>query len=138
MLVSGCAAEKVSHPEIIPDISSCSECGMLISDIRFAAYLKSERIEIFDDVGCMATFVISNQIQPEIIEVKDYDNSEWIHATEAVFIKTKSIRTPMNYNFTAFKKESSFLNHLQTENISWKGNWKELLSAFETGKEGSL
>jgi len=128
ILLSGCASRKEAQPEIIPDISTCSKCEMLISETQFASYLISDRTYLFDDIGCMMKFIESNKDSIHETGFMDYENKTWISGKSATFIKVSTIITPMNYGFIAVNGKSIFLDG--NYRIDWKGNWNDFRNYF--------
>lgn len=93
--------------EIKYDRDRCSECGMAISDKRFAAQIRggkdhSHHAHKFDDVGCAMKFarkqVWFKDKETEVF-VMDYDKNEWIDALRAKYKKIKT--SPMGYGYSA-------------------------------------
>lgn len=128
ILLTGCASRKEAQPEIIPDISSCSKCEMLISETQFASYLISDKIYLFDDIGCMMKFIESNKDSIHDTCFMDYETKMWIPGKSATFIKVSTISTPMNYGFIAVHEKSKLLDG--NFKIDWKGNWNDFRNYF--------
>lgn len=85
----------------------CTHCHMTLADPRFSAELVTTtgRVIPFDDVGCLATFIATRGIPDEQI------HSLWVSeflpphtlldASRAVFLRSDSVRTPMDYGIVA-------------------------------------
>lgn len=93
--------------EIKFDRDRCSECGMAISDARFAAQIRggkdhSYNAHKFDDIGCAMKFarkqVWFKEKETESF-VMDYDNNKWIDSLKAKYKKIKT--SPMGYGYSA-------------------------------------
>jgi copper chaperone NosL len=88
---------------------SCTHCHMTLADPRHAGQLVTStgRVLPFDDVGCLATFIITGGIPQDRI------HSVWFHdyarpdslldAMAAVFLASDSIHTPMDYGVVALR-----------------------------------
>ena len=85
----------------------CTHCHMTISDPRFAAELVTthRRIRMFDDAGCLAAFVAEGIGDAQAI--RSLWVSDFVHpgimlpAGEAHFVRSDSVRTPMNTRVVA-------------------------------------
>src|SRR5690242_18784069 len=87
VLLLGCAAQADVPPEIAVDKVSCARCSMLISDSRFAAAMRSgTEYLVFDDIGCMLTYVDANhRVDEKQMWVRDYTTDKWIGVEQALF-----------------------------------------------------
>ncbi len=99
-----CPRKKVGGPVDILPGETCSECGMHITDVKFAGeYVTSDgRVKKFDDLGCLVESYIKEKDKVVNIWVKDFDTGVWIGSDEAVFVE--GFTTPMNYGFVAFRR----------------------------------
>ena len=100
-------------PEIHYGEDVCSDCGMIINEVRFASAYAVEkepgRYEsyIFDDIGDMLAHMQKNQTLKAVEWwVHDYDTEEWIAATTALYVVSDQIKTPMNHGIAAFEKQA--------------------------------
>ncbi|MCF7807278.1 MAG: nitrous oxide reductase accessory protein NosL [Candidatus Marinimicrobia bacterium] len=85
----------------------CSECGMVISDLHFAAQIVSAdgKTWFFDDLGCMAAWEKGARFDYEpTIWVPDLISGEWIDGRTAWYSRTDT--TPMSYGFGAYSVKS--------------------------------
>jgi nitrous oxide reductase accessory protein NosL len=104
MLIVGCQQSQVAPPALIADKAACQKCNMLISETNFAsAFIDAEGKMQIDDIGCMLGVLRSYPKQPEHIWVRDYKQDTWISATDAFFISSPQLGTPMNYGFVALE-----------------------------------
>ena len=106
----------------------CAHCHMTLADPRFAGELvtRTGRVVPFDDVGCLATFVATGGIAPSDIHslwVNDFARPDsMLKVTDAVFLRTGSLRTPMDYGLAALRPgptADSLRARLGGELISW-------------------
>lgn len=110
-LLAACGAPAITAqtpPTIHYGEDVCAECGMIISDERFAAGAVVEigpndyTHRIFDDIGGMVTYVADH---PELtfanFYVHDYATQEWIDAHVATFLISEAIHSPMGHGILA-------------------------------------
>lgn len=96
-------------PEIVYGEDLCDECGMIISDERFAAGLVVElepgvaEHRIFDDIGGMLLYERAHGDEFAIshIFVHDYASREWIDGESAFYVWSDAIRSPMGHGIAA-------------------------------------
>lgn len=95
---------EAGEPRIRYGAERCARCGMIISDVRFAAAWRepsgSERH--FDDIGCMA--VDTRERHPDAATrqwVHDFENEAWLAAAGAVYVVAAKIASPMGYGVAA-------------------------------------
>lgn len=112
-----CTQVKETGPlEIKYDRDACSECGMAISDSRFAAQIRGGKDHKhsaykFDDIGCAMKFARKQAWFKDADTesyVMDYETKEWLNSLTAHYRKTKT--SPMGYGYSAHKqsRENSF------------------------------
>jgi copper chaperone NosL len=102
---AACASASAGPPEIVIDRTACAQCGMLISERRYAAASRSGREEarVFDDIGCLLNDVRGSAHRPELLWFNDAETGQWIlPAAAPAFIRASSIRTPMGGGTLAF------------------------------------
>jgi copper chaperone NosL len=89
----------------------CNWCRMPVSDSRFAAQLvsPSEEPRVFDDVGCLATFLKSGgaPAKGQIAYVADHRTKAWVFASAAVYTKKPGLATPMGFGIVAHADAAS-------------------------------
>ncbi len=88
--------------------SVCAECGMIISDERFAtstviAGARGDEPLLFDDFNCQMIFEAKHD---ELVIVDrwchDHATREWLAMGDAWFVKSDQLRTPMASHIAAF------------------------------------
>lgn len=95
-------------PDIAYGRDVCDQCGMIISEERFAAGLQltDGKYLKFDDAGEMIKYY---QRYPDIDLlawwVHDYDSLGWIRGEDAFFVKSTSLQTPMGTGVLAFETQ---------------------------------
>lgn len=96
--ITGCSSDPNAPPEIVVDRTACSECRMLVSDLRFASALRTTDGEerVFDDSRCLFAAVegIDSESAPRIW-VHDHESGEAVDARDAVFVLQERIHGPM-------------------------------------------
>lgn len=86
----------------------CTECGMIISDPKFASSISKEIGEgryqtvAFDDIGDMIAY-LGKHADEKVVGwfVHDYETEEWIDATLAYFVVSTNVKSPMNHGIAA-------------------------------------
>lgn len=108
MAVSACSAKRSGPPAIALDRTACSHCGMLISELAYAAAYQAPGAEarVFDDIGCLRTAARS-EAGPLTFWFHDADDREWIDGTRASFITSPEIRTPMGGGLLAYRDSAA-------------------------------
>ncbi len=103
--ISGCQASRRAErpPQIRYGRDVCAQCGMIISEARFAAaYLTRQGAwRLFDDIGDMREFYKAHSEDVSVFWVHDYESAEWLKAESAVFVKSAELHTPMGHGIVA-------------------------------------
>lgn len=111
LLVAGCkpGSAVAEPPKTRFGTDICAECGMIVSEPRFAAGAAYEiepgRFESlsFDDIGDLVFYVKEHQDRAlGGAWVHDFYSEEWIDATTAHYVVTFDIHTPMGHGVAAF------------------------------------
>jgi copper chaperone NosL len=112
-LVLFAACSRGPAPPVVLDTRNdrCGWCRMAVSDARFAAQLvsPSEEPRVFDDVGCLATFLKSGgaPAKGQIAYVSDHRTKAWVRASAAVYTKKSGLESPMGSGIVAHADASS-------------------------------
>lgn len=106
MTVSACGAKRSGPPVIEIDRSACSHCGMLISELIYAAAYQAPRAEarVFDDIGCLRT-AARGETGPLTLWFHDAEDGKWIDGGRSWFVSSPEIRTPMGGGLLAYRSE---------------------------------
>lgn len=105
LMLGGCGGRQAGEP---PNIrygrEVCSECGMMISESRFAAASadRDNHIFKFDEIGCMILHKLHHPVPIREFWVHDDLSGEWLRAEEAVYVESKQLISPMGYGVAAF------------------------------------
>lgn len=107
LLLSACGAQagEPHPPELMFGSDTCEECGMLVSDAKFAAATLTEdgHTHRFDDLAEM--FVFQANHPEDIVKawfVHDHETETWLRGETAFYVRSGQIRSPMNYGVAAF------------------------------------
>lgn len=111
LLLFGCGSRQeqgeIHPPHITLGEEPCSECGMTITDLRFAsaAVLPDGDYLLFDDIGDLAQHQTKQELPVGTrFFVYDYEDSEeWLAAEEATFVQSTAIHSPMGSGLAAFR-----------------------------------
>lgn len=106
ILAAGCALERDrGQPQLRYGEIMCAECGMLISDPRFAAAARTDTGEAlgFDDIGCLLRHAWRQSAARWQLWVPAEPDGAWIDARTASYERRDGLATPMGYGFTAVR-----------------------------------
>jgi len=111
-------------PEIRYGRDICAECGMIVSDPRFAAAAAPANGDpvVFDDIGCLLRYREKRQPQWVAVWVHDYETEAWVEAQAAQYLVSPAIRSPMGYGIAAFSSVDAARNHQAASSgalLSW-------------------
>ena len=108
-LLPGCGEESNDGPpKILYGDSICDECGMILSDERYAAATiidgdRGNEPRVFDDFNCQKIYESKH---PDLVIVDrwchDHDSKAWLRMNDAWFVHSEQIHTPMASNIAAF------------------------------------
>lgn len=105
----GCGSEPANEPpEVRYGEAVCDQCGMILSDERFATatIVEGERgpePRLFDDFNCQINHE-KDETEAVVITrwVHDHDTRAWLPAASAHYARSSKIRTPMASGIAAF------------------------------------
>src|SRR5262245_36126110 len=88
LLAASCRVAVVGPPDIAVDRTSCSHCGMLISEPVYAAAYETAGGEarVFDDLGCLRDAVHADGVASPRVWVHDAATGEWMDGGDATFV----------------------------------------------------
>ena len=112
-LVAACSQKPSDGPPVVRyGQDECIHCGMILTDERHVAALRlSEENEtrdvLFDDIGDMVEYEIK-QTGLTVVRryVHDFETRQWVDASNAHFIVSKTIHTPMGSGIVAFSDQA--------------------------------
>ena len=92
-------------PHIYYGEDVCDQCGMIITEERYAAayVTKDGTIRRFDDIGGMVLYDQEHSEEVLAYWVHDFISEEWVNAKNATYVINKETTTPMSYGIIAFK-----------------------------------
>jgi copper chaperone NosL len=122
---------EIKPPEIHYGQDQCDECGMIISDPRFASGFLHEVDEgryeslIFDDIGNMLAHMQNHPGQHIVAwYVHDYTSEEWLDARQAYYVSSHEIHTPMGHGIAAHATQEAAQDMAAKTNgqvLDWPG-----------------
>jgi len=115
-ITNGCNSKPKGSVETMHwDRDMCERCKMAISERKFAVEaidMKKNKTYRFDDLGCAVLWMNENKIPLDDnikLWITDAKTGKWIDAKSAIYID--GVRTPMDYGFASYTKETLPLNH---------------------------
>lgn len=106
--LTACGGDLDGPPTVVPDASVCVECGMIISDLRYATALvvRDERggeAVLFDDLGDQLIWEREHP-EREVLQrwVRDHGTEVWLAGERATYVRAADLRTPMASGLAAF------------------------------------
>jgi len=100
-------------PKILYGQQECARCRMIISEERFACALVLKqndgifRSAVFDDINCMLEFEQEQHAESVVVRyVHDFNTHLWINASQAWYVHSDAIHTPMASGIVAMKSQS--------------------------------
>jgi copper chaperone NosL len=115
---------------------ACYFCKMTLMDRKFGAELVTSKGKIykFDDLNCFINFYNSGFEEVEDLKYKlviDYANPEkFLNASEAFYLKSSAIRSPMNSELAAFQNKPA-LDKFKKELKGIYLAWGEVITQFK-------
>jgi copper chaperone NosL len=125
-----CRRQKaLTPPEIRLGRDVCSECGMIISERRFAAAAATANGDttLFDDIGCLLAYRQKHSPAWAAIWVHDFESQTWMDASTARYLVSSGVRSPMGWGIAAFA-DPSMAEAQQHELGGELVTWDELLA----------
>lgn len=105
---------EIAPPEIVYGETMCADCRMIISDVRFASGYAREvapgryESKAFDDIGDMLAHAASHPDDAIVAwYVHDYLNESWLDATQATYVISRQIASPMGHGIAAFADDAA-------------------------------
>ena len=107
-LLTACGGEK-REIEIAYGTDVCEYCRMTIDDPALAAALEDAEghVHLFDEPGCMASWLRERRDNTGKAMVRDADGRGWLEAQQAYFARGQ--RTPMAFGFVAYADRDAAL-----------------------------
>jgi copper chaperone NosL len=141
-LGAACGATAEGPPHIEVDRTPCAHCGMLISEPIYAAAYRTPRSEsrVFDDIGCLLK-AAAQEPRADALRFWFHDavTAVWIDGTDAVFVSSTHLRTPMGGGLVAFRDPAAAREAAARQQGRVLTSLQELLATdptLQTSKEG--
>lgn len=114
LLATACSQEPA---DIHYGSDECAHCKMMITDNRFASQIVTEKGKAykFDAVECMTAYAKEH---PEASDgalryVSNYnEGGTWLAATEAQYVKSEVVNSPMGESLLAFPNPQAAKRHI--------------------------
>ena len=109
LVACGGGADTSQPPELLYGQDVCDECGMIISEEKYASAYWTEdgQARRFDDVGEMLVFMAQNPEPTASVWVHDLNSAAWLAAGEAWFVTNSGLRTPMGTGIAVLAEEQA-------------------------------
>jgi copper chaperone NosL len=109
VLLGAAACGSAGPRPLVLGEEQCTHCHMTLADARFAGELITTTGKVIpvDDVGCLAMYVhlLPGDVKIRSLWVNDFANPDSLFdATGAVYLRSDSLRTPMDYHMVAFRQ----------------------------------
>jgi hypothetical protein len=105
---------------------------MLVSEPAFAAAYRRDGSDarIFDDIGCLLNG-LSGEADHERLRFWFHDaaTAVWIDRTEAVFVRSARLRTPMSSGIVAYRGEAAAGRAAVDGQATIVGNFDQLITS---------
>lgn len=107
LVACGQSADTNTPPEIMYGQDVCDQCGMIISEEKFAAayWTADGEARRFDDIGGMFAYIAANPEEAASYWVHDITTGDWIRAEEAYYVSDSDLMTPMGFGIAACATE---------------------------------
>jgi copper chaperone NosL len=109
VLAGACAGRAFTPPAIVVDRSACSKCGMLVSELAYAAAIRwaDGHDEIFDDIGCLVAKAQQTPDGDRQYWFHDAAHGGWITDARPVWVTSPELKTPMGGGIAAYRDRAT-------------------------------
>jgi copper chaperone NosL len=140
LFLVGCGAQQSldEPPEIRFDVDVCDQCGMIISEPRFAASYVTTAGDVrkFESIGDMLVYHLREQEEVYLFWVHDYYSDEWLRGDEALYVLSEQIVTPMGDSVLGTADQTA-ADRLVAEGGGMIIGFEQLVTLAESGNLGS-
>lgn len=125
LLLAACAGPAPgSAPELVLGRTVCEECGMIVSDLRYAAgYVDAGGDHVFDDIGGLLSHLARRSDGEAVTPwVHDHEDPAWVRASDAFYVRGTRVSTPMGFGIAAFADRadaSRFAGEVEGAVLGW-------------------
>lgn len=109
-LAGACGGGVYGPPHVEVDRTACAHCGMLVSEPLYAAAYRAPEgdARVFDDIACLAASVRAEVSRDALVFwFRDADADGWIPGTDAVFVRSAALPTPMGGGLVAYRDHAA-------------------------------
>ncbi len=129
LFFAGCSVQ----PEAINyGKDQCAACRMTIMEPKFAGEIINNNGKVFkfDDAHCVAEYLQAGQIKKEDVKMVVFTNfkqpDEFLQTTNAWFVKSASLKSPMNGNVAAYADKATA--EAEAQSLPGEaGSWEEIM-----------
>lgn len=135
LFIAACGSSSGDEPpEIVYGQDVCDQCGMIISESRFAASYVTTTGDVrrFESIEDMLMYHLEHQEEVHIFWVHDYYTEKWARGDEAVFVLSETIVTPMDGGVVAVADKAG-ADELIAERGGTAVSFDQLLSLARAG-----
>lgn len=136
LLLAGCSQSVQAAPQIEYDRDVCDQCGMIISEPRFAATYRTTEGEDkkFDEIGGMLVMAdLLGHFESADFWANDYNSEEPIPVNEAFFVRGGEVTSPMDFRIVAFDTQEA-AHAFSASRGGTQHTWTELTQMARDGK----
>ena len=138
MCAAACSCARdagIGPPTVAYDSDECKECGMIVSDARYACATMIEGDRgatpvLFDDFNCQVNYENAHPDQMILARwTHDHGTREWIATAAAHFVRAKSLYTPMMAHVAAFASATdadAFAKESEGQRLTFEELWDQL------------
>jgi len=129
------SVDLTQPPDIRYGEDICDQCGMIISEPRFAAgYITAEgETRRFDDIGDMIVYHMEMGEDVAVFWVHDFETAEWLRADEATLAYIENLITPMGSGLVAFADPDA-----AAAAVAHGGNLMDFATLMADAKSGNV
>ena len=104
LLATACSARAMGPPQIAVDRTSCSHCGMFVSEPVYASAYQAAGNDprVVEDIGCMLEALRRETASPITVWLQDAAGAGWIDAAQATVVSAPRLSTPMSGGWLAY------------------------------------
>ena len=135
---AACGGGEPRPGPLVLDEDACSFCRMAISQRELAAEAVTPggRVERFDDIGCLLDWRQEHEV-PEgtAFSVVDFTTGDWLDATDAGYLRSRAMPTPMGSGLAAFASREAAAAAAERLGVGPEGHAGEVLGWAELSAE---
>jgi len=111
----------------------CAQCNMVVNNKSYAAQIVGPVAPLFfDDIGCLVQYERTGKVAAADLKarfVRSVEGNAWLDVSEAFWVQTKDVRTPMGYGFHAFTDKKAAEAFAKGKKMAQVLTWAEVTKA---------